>query len=397
MALLRLALVYASGRPVHALIIDHGLREGSGHEAKETARRAADMGALPQIALWDHSGIKTAIQEKARTARYGLLADMCREIGVNKLLTGHNEDDQAETVAMRQSSGSGWRGLAGIKPVITEPIWPQTMGLTVGRPLIETSRAAIREYCAAHGVPYLDDPSNSDARYERVRVRADSAANPQERAQMLTLGKAMSARRQAEDDAVDAWLSRSVLRGYGGATSVSRDALPDMPAAALADLLRLASGQARRPDMTACEALAAHLTVPHFKQRTLGGAIVYAGGDHIHITREPGAVLGRRNQRAARFDLPALTQRIWDGRFSVSTIRDAVHVAPAWLGRGQLSKPALEKLRVLPAPVRRTLPGFFDHGVLLAVPALSFKSVKEVCRARDITTGRFPAIPQPKN
>lgn len=389
MALLHLAMAYAADRPVHAIIIDHALRESSAGDTAAAAGRMTAMGAKVHIRTWAHEGVKTAVQERAREARYALLAQVCRELGARKLLVGHTQDDQAETVGMRIENGSAWRGLAGIRDRVTAPIWPHTRGLTLGRPLLQSSRGDIRDYCLAKAIAFYDDPSNEDIKYQRVRVRAQITDNPAKRAEWLALQSEMSERREIEDGQVRAWMSNHMRRIENAGVEFPRTGLKTMPDAALADMLRLVSGRARRADMAAAARLRAHIDMPDFAARTLGGALVFSGANNIGLARDPGAHIGRRGsvQKGLRLN-PGVTD-IWDGRFKISTDQEGVHVSAFWPGRAQLDEAGQRALKTFPAPMRKTLPGFFRGEVLLAVPALKFAADTGQFIARDITFMRF--------
>ncbi len=389
MALLHLAIQFAKVRPVHAFIIDHALRSSSADDTMIAAKRAGAMGAVTHIKVWVHDGIKTAIQERAREARYGLLAQACRDIGTPKLLVGHTQDDQAETVGIREQNGSGWRGLAGIRDRVTCPIWPQARDLTLGRPLLHVSRGDIRAYCADNGIGYYDDPSNIDPKYQRVRVREIIAAKPDKRAQWLSLSTSMSKRRDAEDTQARAWISAHACRIENAGTEFPRAAIEDMPIAALADLLRVASGKTRRANMAGVERLLDCMAADDFKSRTLGGALVYARVDTIGIARDPGVLLGQRGRAPAVTQLTADEIAFWDGRFEVSTDQTGIHIGAFWPARAQIDEASKRALRAFPAPMRQTLPGFFKGETLLAVPALGFTAGAGQFAARDISFMRF--------
>lgn len=384
MAMLHLTLNWAKDRPVHALIIDHALRAGSDVQARLAAKRAADMGAIAHIKTWQHDGVTTAIQERARIARYGLLGQLCDEIAAATLLVGHNQDDQAETIGMRQASGSGWRGLAGMRDYVRAPLWPQLNGMSIGRPLMPCSRAEIRAYCADHNIAFHDDPANESRDYARVRMRAALAADQPRRAALLKLGEDMAERREIEEQAVRLWLDAHMDFTLHGSLSFARGHLRDMPIAALADMIRIVSGQNYRADMVKIEALRAHIDKPEFATRTLGGAMVYCakdamekdstGKDVIGIARDPGAVLGRRGEAVEPLYLTADVYQFWDNRFQVYTDQEGVHVAPFWPSRRQLDKSARAALRALDVNRRKTVPGFFRGETLLAVPDLSFQA-----------------------
>jgi tRNA(Ile)-lysidine synthase len=109
----------------------------------------------------------TAIQERAREARYRLLAAWLAERKLKALATAHHADDQAETILMRLNRGSGLRGLAGMRPKSVVP----GSRIPLLRPLLGWQRAELEQLCAAAGIEPAVDPSNSDEQFERVRVR----------------------------------------------------------------------------------------------------------------------------------------------------------------------------------------------------------------------------------
>lgn len=152
--------VLAAGLDATALVVDHGLQEGSGAVAARAAERARALGARRTEVLTvvvDRAGGPEAA---ARAARYAAL-DAARD-GAPVLL-GHTLDDQAETVLLGLGRGSGARSLAGMAA------W----SAPYGRPLLGVRRAETRAACAELGLNPWEDPHNSDPRYTRVRVRTE--------------------------------------------------------------------------------------------------------------------------------------------------------------------------------------------------------------------------------
>ncbi|MBN9089123.1 MAG: tRNA lysidine(34) synthetase TilS [Reyranella sp.] len=155
---------------VLALIVDHGLRRESADEARTTRERLAGRGIESEILLWAGDKPATRIQQAAREARYRLLFAACRRHGILHLMTAHHADDQDETVAMRAARESGPDGLAGMAAVV------EHRDLRLLRPLLGVPRRRLTATIEARGVDWIDDPSNQDRRFERVRVRQDGAA-----------------------------------------------------------------------------------------------------------------------------------------------------------------------------------------------------------------------------
>lgn len=165
-----LLLLAAAARPrrVEAATIDHGLRPEARVEAEMVAEVCEFLGVPHAILTIAWRGKpRTAIQEQARAKRYRLLADWAREHRLDALLTAHHQEDQAETMLMRLARGAGVRGLAGIRPVSRVP----GAAIPLIRPLLGWRRSELEAVCASAGIEAARDPSNDDAKFERVRVR----------------------------------------------------------------------------------------------------------------------------------------------------------------------------------------------------------------------------------
>ena len=168
LALLLLANAALPGR-IEAATVDHGLRPESGAEAAFVARVCVRLG-VPHAILAADAPISGNIQSAARALRYRLLARWAAEAGIARLLTGHHADDQAETLVMRLGRGAGLAGLSGIRAVA------DIAGLAVARPLLGWRRAELAEIVAEAGLEAVTDPSNSDDRFDRARLRKQLAA-----------------------------------------------------------------------------------------------------------------------------------------------------------------------------------------------------------------------------
>ncbi|MCO5091524.1 tRNA lysidine(34) synthetase TilS [Bosea sp. (in: a-proteobacteria)] len=167
-ALLALLAEWAQGSgrpPLHAATVDHGLRPESAGEAAAVAALCARLGVGHAILRWEGTKPVSGVQARARGARYALLADEARRLGGATLVTAHTLDDQAETLLMRLSHGSGPSGLAGMRRR------GEVGGVALARPLIGFSKARLVATAQAWRLPFVADPSNSDRRFERVRWR----------------------------------------------------------------------------------------------------------------------------------------------------------------------------------------------------------------------------------
>lgn len=234
-----LALAHAAfGARVHALTVDHGLREGAAGEADEVARLCATLPCPHQVLRLAALPAGAGLQAAARTARYQALATACRAAGIAVLMTAHHADDQAETLVMRLNRGSGLAGLAGVRPVV------RLFGLIVIRPLLDVRRRDLARLVEARGWTPAIDPSNIDPRFDRTRARRLLA----ERGGLDAVAAARSAALLAEaagalDWATDrAWDSRVAADGGG-----LRLDLSGLPAELQRRLLARAVEQLDRP------------------------------------------------------------------------------------------------------------------------------------------------------
>ncbi len=153
------------GVKIVALTVDHQLREESSREAEYVASLMKQAGIEHHILVWNGNKPKTGIEEAARQARYDLIGRYCQEHGINTLAMGHHQQDQAETFLLRLQRGSGVFGLSGILPVSYRD------GLTIIRPQLEDSPQSLRAYLMQKGIEWVEDPSNQNEDFLRVKIR----------------------------------------------------------------------------------------------------------------------------------------------------------------------------------------------------------------------------------
>ena len=158
------------GPKLLAVTVDHGLRRESAAEARAVKRQARALGVPHRTMRWDGGKPATGLQEAARLARYRLLARAAHAARAPHVLTAHSLDDQAETVLIRMSRGSGLTGLCGMAAMSPLPA-SGPGGIMLVRPLIGLPKARLIATLARAGIGYVDDPSNRDPRFARARLR----------------------------------------------------------------------------------------------------------------------------------------------------------------------------------------------------------------------------------
>lgn len=265
-----------------AFIVDHGLRQEAAAEAILTADRLKARG-IPAKILKIAGLSGAAIQEQARNARYKALAEAAMHDGRLHLLLGHHAADQSETVTMRAARGpQGAEGIAA---------WAARNYLLLLRPLLEVQPAALRAYLQAQKMEWVEDPSNANQNFERVRVRV-SGTNAQPAGAEL---------RQAQEQKTAEFLARFCTIRPEGFAVIHAD---HAPPAALAALTRVIGGADYAPGQSSIAVLAAKL-----RPATLGGVRILPAG-----RLGPGWLLLREPAYVAS-PVPARLGAIWDRRF----------------------------------------------------------------------------------
>ncbi|WP_221585066.1 tRNA lysidine(34) synthetase TilS [Microbacterium sp. G2-8] len=154
------------GLDVRAVTADHGLQSGSAEVAERAARQANEVGVPDARVVRVDVGRDGGPEAAARDARYAALRAAASDAGAVAVLVGHTLDDQAETVLLGLSRGSGAASLQGMSPHLIDE-----RGLAWIRPLLDIRRAETRAFCTASGLEAWSDPHNGDERFARVRVR----------------------------------------------------------------------------------------------------------------------------------------------------------------------------------------------------------------------------------
>ncbi|HBC06390.1 MAG TPA: tRNA lysidine(34) synthetase TilS [Rhodospirillaceae bacterium] len=362
-ALALLAREWAADRDgrVTALIVDHGLRDGSVAEAAGTAARLKSLDIAAHILTWEGAKPAAAVQAQARAARYGLLRNWCRTAGVLHLLAGHHGDDQAETHVMRQSRGGDF-GAAGMSAQVSFP------EVRLLRPLLGIRHGDLVAYLTAKGVAWIEDPSNANADFERVRTRQHLAANAGLVDSALADAHAAGTARKVHEDAVNRALAESVSLYPLGFAYLDRRAFsaltPDVAARLAARLAQVLGGADHAPPAARTDRLARRIA----KDGAFSGASL---GRCRFLAEQAGRILVCRDGRGlpdpVRADAGSVAE--WDGRFVIdlpAKISPGAVVAPLGAeGWRQIPKD-MRRMPGVPAAAARTLPALFENGILRA-------------------------------
>src|SRR2546430_2948233 len=197
------------GPKLIAVTVDHGLRPASAGEARAVKQMARRLGVLHRTVRWEGKKPATGLQEAARAARYRLLAAAAKSAKAGTIVTAHTLDDQAETVLLRMSRGSGLGGLSAMARSSPLPV-NGAQEIMLVRPLLEIPKARLVATLARAKIEFADDASNRDPRFTRARLRELMPALARE---------GLDARRLSRPSA-------GVVRAWVGVQTTDGDALP---------------------------------------------------------------------------------------------------------------------------------------------------------------------------
>lgn len=272
----------SAGPRLFIATVDHGLRAEAASEAWMVARLCRQLDLPHQTLRWAGPAPASGLQAAAREARYGLLAAHAEMLGVRHLALAHHQDDQAETVLMRLSAGSGIAGLGGMAPVSYRG------ELTVLRPLLDLPKLRLMATCRAAGLSPVEDPGNASTDYARGRLRGAADVLADEGLNAERLGR-LAQRMQRAEAALDAIAAETSARVWrdGVMDNAAFDAL--QTEIALRVLARgLGQAGAGPLSLVRLEALCAALHRAGAPvTRTLGGVLVRRGGTFTRVSMAP--------------------------------------------------------------------------------------------------------------
>lgn len=362
MALALLARQWASehGSRITALIVDHGLRDESADQAQQTLHWLAQHNISAYILSLSLARGEPAIQERARIARYDALTNWCRTHQIRHLLLGHHADDQAETVLFRLARGSGLAGLSGMSAL------REIQGVTLVRPLLTITKAALIRHLESLEQCWIDDPSNTHPAYARTAMRQLLAAHASLNAtgRLCRIASALGRYRAQEEEWLNALLARHVVLLPGGIAQLSADFMDVHPldqADMLMRILTAVDGRAGAPRSADIARLVAALPAGCTESLHRCLIIPHSQGGWL-ICREPANV-------AATQPLGYAMQ--WDHRFAID-YTGPLHCHIASLGEAGRLAIKQQVVTDLPVQAIQSLPAIWHLDAPQAVPHIGY-------------------------
>ncbi len=349
------------GLTLRAATVDHDLRQGSAAEAAEVAKICQTLGIPHDILLWQHGTIAGNLQDQASRARYGLLADWAAQNGVSDVMIGHTADDQAETFLMGLAREAGLDGLSGMRNY-----W-NSGELRFHRPLLSQTRADLRAYLTRRGVVWVDDPSNDNERFMRVKARRALKALKPLGITVERLASTIENLATAQSGLIkatyDVW--EKIGQQTAGALHVPvrdlRFAGQEVERRLLLAAIKWLSGADYAPrahKMTTLE-----MAIGQGRDATLGGCRFRVKDKQLTITREARAVAG----------IECPTTEIWDNRWQI-TGSHAPDLTIRALGADGLRAVKDWRLSGISRDALIVSPGIWRNSTLIAAPIAGFSN-----------------------
>ncbi|MDX2094518.1 MAG: tRNA lysidine(34) synthetase TilS [Alphaproteobacteria bacterium] len=365
LTLLTQAWAARHGAQLVALTVDHRLRDNSTAEAHAVAQQMAAHGIAHHILTPAHVPVSGNMQETARSWRYAALAEACVTHGILHCLVAHTAGDNRETAAHNLARGATADGASGMRCVRT------LHGVRFLRPLLAVERATLEAYLTGRGVAWMNDPSNDNPRFARVRTRAALRDDAAKRAALDAILAQQSAARTGRDAALAEAAIRCVTLsplGFADLNLAAWRALePTLASQLLADTLTTISGAAHRPRGGDTARLIAALAQGDGRRRTLHGCELGAQQGVVRIAREAARV-------EAAITLRGRGETRWDNRFHVRyALPGDVAITLRALGsdgRQQARAAAAIAGEARPAPLPLATPSLWQGETLVAIPHL---------------------------
>lgn len=356
-----------NGIELHALVVDHMLREGSSIEAQYVSDFLKDLDVNVVVLKWHGGKPSSNIQAIARNERYKIMSSYCKLNGIDHLITGHHADDQAETVFMRIMRGSGVDGISGIKQI------SKISDINILRPMLSIDKEDIISAIEELEWTYVDDPSNKNEKFSRVRVR-NFLSEPEWRfmkSKLVLLSKNASRSRDYLEQQTSLFLRDFCFICPAGTFSINLNAFlsshEEIALRSLCRVLMYVGGSDVPTRLAQLERVYNDLLLNRWKDRTLFGCLIRVRRGNLIVIREWD-------------DIPPLTKLmanyevLWDGRFviksNVGGFIKRLSVSDIKLCLDEYASASHVSYDVL-----KTLPFVFnDEGFVIAAPLL-YKSI----------------------
>jgi len=346
---------------IEVLTVNHNLRKAAEDECGFVQKIAKNYGFKHKVLIWEHEHVETSIQEKARKARYQLMLDYVREENIDTILTAHTSDDNIETFIMRLAKGSGLNGLKSINEIRHED------RIQIQRPLLSLSRSLTTEILRSTGNEWVDDPTNDDERFERVKIRNNISLLSSFNISSDNLTKTIQRLARAHESIsffTNLVSEELVELSELGHANVNFDKLRYYPKEIILRVFAkaLTDVNGGNVSLSSLEAVFAEL-IKTERSKTLNGCQI--------IPQKNKYVIVRENRGISPVEIKINERISWDGRFDVYLKScDKTNIVIDQIGNADDLRKMIDgtTFQSVPNYVLRTLPGGFIKDKLVLLP-----------------------------
>ncbi len=293
---------------------NHNLRKESAQEAEFVSSEIKKIGLQFYILDWGGIKNKSSLMERARNARYEAIINICKELNILHLMTGHHLDDNIETYFMRLKRKKSTLGLSSI------PQKKIMKHLQIIRPLINFKKQRLVDTCFFYKLKWINDPSNENEKFERPRIRKELKKKKSAENEKLIkqFGQRKIKNEKIEKTISDFFVKELKFYKYGVFELKIKSLLEQrehIKIEIFKKLLTTCSGKFYSPARDSVKDLISKLLKEKAKKQTLHSCLISVVDGKIRFSRE----IFRKNSNKNILILEKGTPTLWDNRFYISS------------------------------------------------------------------------------
>ena len=356
------------GKFLNVFSFDHNLRKESLNEILFVEKACKKLKCKFIKIKW-HEKPKTALMEKARFARYSLIAEKCMESNIKTLFLGHHADDIAETLSMRIINNSYLEGLCPIFEL------RELFNIKLFRPLLCFTKNQILQLNSKKKIAFISDPSNFNDKYFRSRVRKILNSQIGLKYNLIKAASIFCNIRKYNEKFIKEKFKYYYFYYNEGFIEIKKEIFKKYPNFLVLNFLRIAIFRLGNKNYFSKVEFLEKLCFKVLQDKSiiysLGGCILVINKRKIFIFREYND-LEKKTQL-----LPSNTRSIWDNRFEIiNKTNEAIKILPTgailtnsfYKKNFKINK---KRIKTIPFHVRKTLPAIFTLEGLLYIPHLN--------------------------
>ena len=305
--------VHKNNGKLTAFNVNHKIRLNSNEESIKVKTIAEESGIECIVLNWDDEKPRAGLMECARNKRYKLILDECKKRKILHLMLGHHLNDNAETYIMRSKRIGNLTGLTSI------PLIREMKHLRLIRPLLKFSKERLLKTCIYYGKKWIDDPSNLDSLYERVRIRKYLSSKEKNTINQISIKikKKILERKRIENTISNFFINFSEFLPYGVFKTKKSEFLKlskEEKLIIIKKLLVTNSATIYPPRKKSVEFLVNQIVEKDFSVNTLHSSIIKVQKNNISVFREYSKT--SKNMSLELFVNKGMPLK-WDQRFTI--------------------------------------------------------------------------------